>query len=149
MQMSPTPGLGSPAEPSLLVFVSLTMPDATLTRLVEQASRARALLILRGLSNGSLTETVARVQRLIAGRAVAVQIDPQAFDRYAISAVPAFVLRPHSGSRSSCDAQSCGPDSDFAKAVGDVSLDHALRHLTRASAASARAARPFLQRLDR
>ena len=149
MQSTPTPGLERPAEPSLLVFISLTMPDAALTRLINQASKARAPLILRGLSNGSLTETVARVQRLIAGRAVAVQIDPQAFDRYAISAVPAFVLRSDAGPRGGCDAQSCATGADFAKAVGDVSLDHALRHLARASAASAQAARPFLQRLVR
>ena len=44
--------------PSLLVFVSFAMPDATITRLLDQASGARATLVLRGLVNGSLRDTV-------------------------------------------------------------------------------------------
>ncbi|WP_418319587.1 type-F conjugative transfer system pilin assembly protein TrbC [Piscinibacter sakaiensis] len=149
LQSAQAPRLGLTDEPLLLVFISLSMPAATLTRLVDQASRARAPLILRGLSNGSLTETVSKVQRLTAGRAVGVQIDPQAFDRYAISAVPAFVLKSDTATRSGCEAERCATGADFAKAVGDVSLDHALRQLARASSASALAARPFLQRLER
>ena len=73
---------------SLLVFVSFAMPEATITRLLDQASRARATLVLRGFVNGSLRDTVERMQRLIGNRQVAVQIDPQAFDRFSIVRTP-------------------------------------------------------------
>jgi conjugal transfer pilus assembly protein TrbC len=77
----------------LLVFVSLSMPRPTLQRLVDQAARAKASIVLRGFANGSLRDTVAQVQGLIgSNRQVAVQIDPQAFDRYAVTRVPTFVL---------------------------------------------------------
>ena len=141
--------LAAPREPALLVFISLTMPPPTLARLVDQASRARAPLILRGLSNGSLTETVSKVQRLIGSRAVGVQIDPQAYDRYGIGSVPAFVLTSGKPLQRDCAAGTCGKSDDFVKAAGDVSLDHALRQLGRASTTSARAVRSYLQRLER
>jgi conjugal transfer pilus assembly protein TrbC len=44
------PVLGAASGPSLLVFVSFAMPEATITRLLDQASRARATLVLRGSS---------------------------------------------------------------------------------------------------
>lgn len=142
-------GLTSSREPTLLVFISLSMPEPTLVRLVDQASRARAPLILRGLSSGSLTETVAKVQRLIGRRPVGVQIDPQAYDRYEIGVVPAFVLTSIGSHPGGCDGSACAAGDAFVKAAGDVSLDHALRQLGRSSTASARAARPYLQRLER
>ena len=49
--------------PTLLVFVTLAMPEATLRLLVEQAARAHAVLVLRGLKNSSIRQTTARVQR--------------------------------------------------------------------------------------
>lgn len=142
-------GLANPLEPTLLVFISLSMPEPALTRLVDQASRAGAPLILRGLSNGSLTETVTRVKRLIGQRSVGVQIDPQAYDRYGIGVVPAFVLTGAGARTVGCESATCIQGDSFVKATGDVSLDHALRQLGRSSAASARAARPYLQRLER
>ena len=78
--------------PGLFVFVSLSMPQGTLQRLVDQAARAQASVFIRGLTGGSLRTTVAQVQGLIGQRQVAVQIDPQAFDRFAIERVPSFVL---------------------------------------------------------
>lgn len=115
---------------------------------MDQASRARAPLILQGLSNGSLTETITRVKRLIGQRSVGVQIDPQAYDRYGIGVVPAFVLTAAGARPGSCESATCIQGDAFVKASGDVSLDLALRQLGRSSAASARAARPYLQRLE-
>ena len=86
------PALGTGRGPSLLIFVSFAMPEATLNRLMDQASRAGATLVLRGLVNGSLRDTVERMQRLIGQRQVSVQIDPQAFDRFSIVRTPSFVL---------------------------------------------------------
>jgi hypothetical protein len=82
---------GLAAGPGLFIFVSLTMPRATLQGLVDQAARAKATIVIRGFANGSLRDTVAQVQGLIGKRQVAIQIDPLAFDRFAISKVPSFV----------------------------------------------------------
>ncbi len=76
-----TPGQGLNGGPRLLVFVSFSMPERTWQRLLQQAERAQATLVLRGLVNGSLRQTVLRMQQLIGKRKVAVQIDPQAFAR--------------------------------------------------------------------
>ena len=40
--------------PGLFVFISLSMPRATLQRLVDQAARAQASVFIRGLAGGSL-----------------------------------------------------------------------------------------------
>ncbi len=145
----PAPFSSGTGGPSLLVFISLTMPASTLTRLVDQSARAQAVLVLRGLADGSLTRTLAQVQRLIGQRRVAVQIDPQAFDRFGIEAVPAFVLRPPGNSTGECLSASCTKLDDHVKANGDVSLDHALRALGRGSPVFTQAARPFVKRLER
>jgi conjugal transfer pilus assembly protein TrbC len=133
--------------PGLLVFISLSMPQPTLQRLVDQAARARAAVLLRGLAGGSLRQTVAQVQALIGSRNVAVQIDPQAFDRFAIARVPSFVL-VHDGTRpASCATGTCAPPEAFLRAAGDVSLDYALEHMQRTDPAFGSDAAVFLARL--
>ena len=73
------------------MFVSLSMPRPTATpgrpgRAAKASGRPPRLRQRR------LRDTVAQVQGLIGSRQVAVQIDPQAFDRYAVTRVPTFVL---------------------------------------------------------
>ena len=133
--------------PGLLVFVSLSMPEATLQRLVDQAARAKASVVIRGLVNGSIRDTAARVQGLIGPRQVAVQIDPQAFDRYAIDRVPSFVLVRDGARSTPCATGLCVPSDGFARAAGDVSLGYALEHMRRAAPRFAKDASGFLKRL--
>lgn len=133
--------------PGLLVFVSLSMPEAALRRLVDQAARAKASILVRGFVNGSLRATVARVQGLIGQRQVAVQIDPQAFDRYAVTRVPSFVLLRDGMRPVACASGSCAPPEGFARTAGDVSLDYALEHIQRTSPRFAKDAAGFLKRL--
>ena len=141
------PTLGASAGPKLLVFVSLAMPEATMTRLLDQAARARATLVLRGLINGSLRETVERMQRLIGERQVAVQIDPQAFDRFSIVRTPSFVLVRNGASPQPCSNGTCLASDQFVMAAGDVSLDYALSFFERSAPAMAREASSLLQRM--
>jgi conjugal transfer pilus assembly protein TrbC len=133
--------------PSLLVFVSLAMPDPTLTRLVEQAARANAILVLRGFENGSLKQTVSHLQRLIGGRQVAAQIDPQAFDRFAITKAPTFVLVRGGLQAQPCGDSMCLPAGAYASVAGDVSLDYALEYVERSSPRFSKEARGFIDRL--
>ncbi|UEC01782.1 type-F conjugative transfer system pilin assembly protein TrbC [Burkholderia vietnamiensis] len=133
--------------PGLFVFISLAMPRPTLQRLIDQAERARASVILRGFVSGSLRETVAQVQMLIGQRKVAIQIDPQAFDRFAISRVPSFVLVRDGARPVSCAAGTCATPEAFLLASGDVSLDYALDHMRRTVPAFRTDADTFLARL--
>lgn len=135
--------------PGLFIFVSLSMPRPTLQRLLDQAARARASVILRGLINGSLRETVSQVQPLIGERRVAIQIDPQAFDRFAITRVPSFVLIRDGARPASCAAGACPPPEAFLRTAGDVSLDYALEHMQRAAPGFRVEAAGFLRRLGR
>lgn len=147
---SQTEGLnaeGLQSGPALLVFISLSMPQPTLQRLVDQAARARATVLIRGLINGSLRDTVARVQALIGSRPVAVQIDPRAFDRYAITRVPSFVLARDSTQAAACASGRCAPSESYLSTSGDVSLDYALEHMQRSAPRFAPDAAVFLRRL--
>jgi conjugal transfer pilus assembly protein TrbC len=143
------PTLPGADEPRLIVFISLSMPEATLARLVDQAARARAQLLLRGLSDGSLPRTATRIQQLIGTRAVAVQIDPRAFDRYAIQRVPSFVLARPGAQDAACNGEQCARADDHVMAAGDVSLDYALAHFQHSAPAFAKDAGRFLARLGR
>ncbi|MEQ1808260.1 MAG: type-F conjugative transfer system pilin assembly protein TrbC, partial [Burkholderiaceae bacterium] len=115
----PTPGSPFQANgPSLLVFVSFAMPEPTLSRLVDQASRCGATLVLRGLIDGSLQQTVLRAQRLIGQRQVGFQIDPQVFDRFSVAATPTFVLLKAGASPAPCAAGTCFASNQFVSAAG-------------------------------
>jgi len=144
-------GQASPAslgnEPTLLVFVSFSMPEASLARLVDQASRAGAVVLIRGFVEGSLQRTVARAQRLIGQRQVGFQIDPQAFDRFGISVAPTFVLLKSGSTATPCAAGACFAASSFALVAGDVSLDYALEFFRRSAPAFRREASGLLTKL--
>jgi conjugal transfer pilus assembly protein TrbC len=134
--------------PTLLVFVSFAMPEKALVRLAQQASRVQATMMLRGLVDGSLTRTAARVHGLLGARA-AIQIDPQAFDRYAVAVSPSFVLVPQGVQAATCAAAACAPADGYVIVTGDVSIDYALRHIERVAPRFAKDARALLSRLER
>ncbi len=129
------------AGPKVLIFVSFAMPEPTLQRLVDQAARAGAALVLRGLVNGSIRATVTRMQALIGSRRVAVQIDPEAFDRHGITRTPTFVLVMDDAGAEACPSRLCGASAQFVKVAGDVTLDYAMRYLNRDPRASVRTKR--------
>ena len=142
-----TQAQGLATGPGLLVFVSLSMPRPTLQRLVDQAARAKASIVLRGFANGSLRDTVAQVQGLIGSRQVAVQIDPLAFDRYTVIRVPIFVLVCDGIRPVACASGSCAPADSFLRTSGDVSLDYALEHMRRSAPGFGPSADTFLKRI--
>ena len=129
------------AAPKVMIFVSFAMPEATLQRLVDQAARAGATLVLRGLINGSIRDTVTRMQALIGSRRVAVQIDPEAFDRHGITRTPTFVLAVDGAGTEACATRVCGPSQQFVKVSGDVTLEYAMRYLDRGTQGPARTKR--------
>lgn len=152
-QHTPTPSQNPNAmrnPPALRIFVTLAMPEASLQLLVNQARRAGATLLLRGLKDRSMKQTLASVQALIGTSKVAWQIDPEAYTRYGIRHAPTFVLTGTTADRETSPETctgSCVATATFFSVAGDVSLDYALDTIVRRHPDADRVAAPFLQRL--
>ena len=128
-------------EPQVLVFVSLSMPTASLVRLARDAHRAGATVFLRGFKDDSLAKTREALLPILreVNPAPAIQIHPNAFSTYGVTTVPTVVL-----TRSTASAESM----PYAAVVGDVSLRYALEHLSRTAGEFAPIARERAERLQ-
>ena len=146
----------------LRIFITLDMPRGSLQRLVDQAARSGATLVMRGLKAQSMRQTLAAVGELIETRRVSWVIDPDAFTRFQVSAAPTFVLTladepmpstPGFGSVPElprCAGTGCAAptaQANFLSVSGDVSLDYALDAMLRASPEATPRASTILQRL--
>jgi conjugal transfer pilus assembly protein TrbC len=132
----------------LIVFVSLGLPRPTLERLVADAERVKATLVLRGVRDRSVTKTAKTIAELIGKRTVSWQIDPALFTRFEVRAVPTFVLiDPSKPILVACNSGQC-QQAAYAKVAGDVSIGHALgaiEELDRTLAGTAKAMGARLQ----
>lgn len=134
-------------QPDLLVMVSLSMPKEALVRTAEQAERAGATLVFRGLKGDSMTKMSEEVQKILGGRNVSVAIHPPAFQQFSVTRVPAIVIaRPEAGNVLD---NGCSQPETFVKVSGDVSLDYALDYIERNSPAWAAVARHFRSKIVR
>lgn len=113
--------------PKLVVFVSLSMPDASLKKLSAQVKQAGGIMVVRGLKYG-MTRWKESMDALkpIAEAGAEVQVHPELFKRYNIQAVPTVVVT--TTSKPGCQDDACASQS--AAVSGDVSLDYALTQLT-------------------
>ena len=132
--------------PALMIFVSFSMPRASLERLVEQAARTDAVLVLRGLENGSMRATAARIKGLIGDRRVGFQIDPLAFDRFGVQSVPTFVLAA-GATPTPCSGAQCFVGGQFAAVAGDVTVAYALEYLEQRAPRFRQQARTLLSKI--
>ena len=104
--------------------------------------------MLRGLQKASIRQTAARVQQLIGQSAVEFQIDPQAFDRFAVHAAPTFVLVKPRARVADCAAGACVAPDAFASVAGDVSIAYALETIAQRAPAFKADAELLLQRMQ-
>jgi conjugal transfer pilus assembly protein TrbC len=149
VQLPNAGGTSGAATVPLRIFITLDMPRASLQLLTDQAARAGAVLVLRGLKSQSMRQTVAVVQELIGKRRVAWVIDPEAFTRFAVRQAPTFVLMLNdaaSDAQRGCNA-GCATPASFVSVAGDVSLDYALETIQRRQPQAAPRAKPFLKQL--
>lgn len=72
----------------LLIFVSQSVPAASIKELWSQAHRVGGKLVFRGLVGGAFKKTQSYIQEL----GVIADIDPTKFEEFGIIQVPAFVL---------------------------------------------------------
>jgi type-F conjugative transfer system pilin assembly protein TrbC len=75
----------------LVVFVSFSMPKASLKELSDQCQKYGATLVIRGLHKGSFTKTKDKIFE-INKNGLNLDINPELFKRYDIHKVPTFVL---------------------------------------------------------
>ncbi len=139
------------AGPQLYVFVSTSMPDITLKRLLVQASRIKGSLILRGLVDGDMGKTKEKIMQLLEADTMGntqidggLSIDPTLFERFDISQVPSFVVTNTPAER--CSKSGC-PSTDYARLSGDIKIEYALETIAREAPAMSDSAQTILKRL--
>ncbi|WP_459203443.1 type-F conjugative transfer system pilin assembly protein TrbC (plasmid) [Ralstonia pseudosolanacearum] len=113
----------------LMIFASFTMPRESLKRLVSQANRVGASVVLRGFKNNSVKETSLAINEL-GEQTGNVLVNPNAFTKYKVNAVPTFVLAK-AATIDQVDNEGCALPDNFAAVSGDVSLDYALDEIVR------------------
>jgi len=117
-------------DPKLLVMVSFSMPEASLRALAIETRRVGASLVLRGLVNDSLPDTLAAIHQL-AGKDVATSgfaIDPTLFTRFDVQAVPTYVLLLEP--LRTCTAERCEVPRHL-RLSGEAGLRHVLETMDR------------------
>lgn len=76
-----------------MVFVSFSMPPQLLKQTLIEAASLHLPVLLNGLVNNSMPETIQAMQDLSAEiKGVSIAIDPVSFDEFKISQVPALVV---------------------------------------------------------
>ena len=132
--------------PDLLVFVSFSMPLASLERLAREAARADAVLVFRGPKDGSLKKTFLAFEPLAKLGARAI-IHPEAFTRNRVDSVPVYVLGRAAGE--GCEGEEGNPGAcrDALRISGDASLEYILERMAQSSQPLAREAERRLLRL--
>ena len=124
----------------LMVFVSLSMPAASLKRIGEQAKKAGAVVVFRGLKyglrKGAWADTMNTIKP-IADTGADVQINPELFERFHVQVVPTLIVA--SSAPEGCQGNQC--EAGSVAVVGDVSMDYALETLTPRKDAIGRIAR--------
>ena len=100
-----------------LIFVSASMPTASLKKLAYQAIQHNALLVIRGMVKGSMQETAKLVDEIDHP----LDIDPKLFERFEIIKVPVFMVYHNQG---------------WHKVSGNVDLNFALETVTQQKVSS-------------
>jgi len=133
------------------VFVSTSMPDITLKRLLVQASRIKGSLILPGLVEGDMGKTKQKIMQLLEADAMGntqidggLSIDPTLFERFDITQVPSFIVTNTPAER--CSKNGC-PSTDYARLSGDTTIEYALETIAREAPAMRDSAQTILERL--
>jgi conjugal transfer pilus assembly protein TrbC len=124
------------SEEGLIVLVSLSMPRASLDRLIDQSAKYRIPLVIRGLVGASLKKTSDVIQDIMGKRAAQIQIDPRMFQRFGVKTVPATVVVSKNSER-------------WMAVEGDVSVPYALEKIANSKHPVAPIAQHFLSEMER
>lgn len=89
-------GYGADQEPvedgAVYIAVSLSMPHNDIRRIVQDAAKAGAHVVIQGPVDGDMAKTVKMLSTLFKeGDEVGLEIDPRVFQQYQVTRVPTFI----------------------------------------------------------
>ncbi len=114
--------------PQFMVFVSLSMPEQALKRIIDETSAAGGFVVFRGLPNNSAKQFLAAVSKIVDkdDQFASIGIDPRLFRAFDVTAVPTYVAV--SSDFSPCDGLACKTTPPpFDAMSGNVSVSYALQ----------------------
>lgn len=136
----------------LYVFVSLSMPRASLIRLGKEVNKAGGTLAFRGFHKDKMSEMQKALKFLADEGVTDMTVDPDGFKRYNVTAVPTYVVarvKENAELTASCGATDQCNGADYVAVSGDVPLGYALEHMQRHGDRAYRESLQFyLQRLS-
>ena len=146
-------GHGGTAE--ILIFTSLSVPAASWRQWARDAAALGAAehagppLVLRGVGEGGLRETVKRIGARLGGHDAGVAIDPRLFRLFGVERVPTVVVVP--GGVPPCRSRGCADDPapPHDRVAGNIGLVAALEAIADEGTAGRETARRSLERLGR
>lgn len=111
--------------PTLLVFVSLSMPKPLLEQYAEQTAQSGGKLVLQGLVDNSMKKTVAVIGEMMVKHKANLIVDPTLFNLFQVNSVPLIVVTD--GKISPCADTECQRQKPtYDSMSGNVSLYYAL-----------------------
>lgn len=136
--------------PMFIVFASLSMPEASLTRLIADTTRAGGVVVFRGFPGGSTKAFAEGLKRVVTseGQEAHLAIDPRLFRAFKVSAAPTFVAAGREYEL--CDGLDCTsatPDHD--RITGNVTVEYALETIAGGRGPGAGVARIALAQLTK
>ena len=132
--------------PEVMVFMSLSAPEASWRQWSREAARIGAPLVLRGFGPDGLQATVKRIGRHL-DREGGAAIDPRLFRLFGVTAIPAVVVAP--GGVPPCQSRGCAADPapPHDRIAGNIGLEAALEAIAAEGGPGRAAARRHLTRL--
>lgn len=146
-QMSPT---GGDVGPQLLAFVSFSMPDAALRRIVRDVTAAGGAVVFRGMPDNSAKAFSNRLRAVLGTQQAptSIGIDPRLFRAFGVTQAPTFIVV--STGFELCDGFDCQdvpPPHD--RMTGNVSVAHVLETVAGGRGSGAAVARVLKRRLEK
>lgn len=135
--------------PQFIVFASLSMPEATLRRLVRDTAAAGGVVVFRGFPDNSAKEFVARLSKVVdQGQLASIGIDPRLFRAFDVQAVPTYVSV--SSDFDLCAGFSCATRvPPFDRMTGNVTVEYALSTFAEGNGPGAKIAAVALSNMRR
>ena len=131
----------------VLIFTSLSVPAASWRQWADEAARAGAPLVLRGVGEGGLPATAKRIGDRLGGAEAGIAIDPRLFRVFGVTRVPTVVVVP--GGVPPCRSRGCADDPapPHDRIAGNIGLAAALEAVVDEGAVGRDVARRHLERL--
>ena len=136
--------------PQFIVFASLSMPPASLKRMIQDTARAGGVVVFRGFPDNSMKEFASRLAPIVEDRQVFANIgvDPRLFRAFEVQAVPTYVVV--SSDYDLCAGFACQTKvPPFDRMSGNVTVDYALNSFVDGNGPGARIAAVGLSNMKR